>query len=65
MIIRNYFYKKIKQGFHLPKPINDIYFLKNLEGYEMDDKEIEEKTILKIMNHLWYLNEVCCFLNVL
>ncbi|KAF0714990.1 Uncharacterized protein FWK35_00031556, partial [Aphis craccivora] len=38
-------------------PMNDIYFLKTLNAYKMDDKEVAEKAISKIINHLWYLNE--------
>lgn len=37
--------------------MNDIYFLKTLNAYKMDDKEVAEKAISKIINHLWYLNE--------
>lgn len=40
-------------------PMNDIMFLKKLELYKINDKEVAEKAITKFINHLWYLSEEC------
>lgn len=45
-------------------PMNDIYFLKTLNAYKTDDKEVAEKAISKIINHLWYLNEECAAFSI-
>ncbi|KAL4090708.1 hypothetical protein QTP88_025495 [Uroleucon formosanum] len=43
-------------------PYNDVLFLRKLEDYKSDDKQVAELAIKKFINHLWYLGEeTACF----
>lgn len=43
-------------------PYNDVLFLRRLEDYKFDDKEVAELAMKKFINHLWYLGEeTACF----
>ncbi|KAL4126641.1 hypothetical protein QTP88_010853 [Uroleucon formosanum] len=43
--------------------MNDM-FLKKLELYEINDKEVAEKVIMKFINHLWYLSKECAAFSI-
>lgn len=43
-------------------PYNDVFFLRKLEDYKSDDKQVAELAMKKFINHLWYLGEeTACF----
>ena len=43
-------------------PYNDVLFLRKLEDYKSDDKQVAELALKKFINHLWYLGEeTACF----
>lgn len=43
-------------------PYNDVLFLRKLEDYKSDDKQVAELAMKKFINHLWYLGEeTACF----
>lgn len=43
-------------------PYNDILFLRTLENYKADNKQVAELAIKKFIKHLWYIGEeTACF----
>lgn len=50
----------VKAWFNAPKPTlapnQDLQFLKSLVKYREIDKELADKALSKMINHLWYLN---------